>query len=201
MQREVKMADRPFVGVDIFKAYLFERKPLPDRLRKRPRMQRGRHFRLYLEKFKKITQVQRALRYGGKPDQDTLEGSAQLPEGAGQEYQVADAEVAVDSLQDDDHISGIIAGGAYQGNRAPLVIGSHLESWNGGVYLKAVEDTVKEVCGQQDVQCVSFKQLADWLDLQDPKVLDRLRGLDVGQAPKGGWNAYLRGAPATAAKR
>ncbi|UWE13171.1 hypothetical protein NYE86_33860 [Actinacidiphila bryophytorum] len=98
---------------------------------------------------------------------------------------------------------GLIAGfqRAYQGNRAPLVIGSHLESWNGGVYLKAVEDTVKEVCGQQDVQCVSFKQLADWLDLQDPKVLDRLRGLDVGQAPKGGWDAYLRGAPATPAKR
>lgn len=93
---------------------------------------------------------------------------------------------------------GLIAGfdRAYHGNRAPLVIGSHLESWNGGVYLKAVEDTLKEVCGQQDVQCVSFKQLADWLDLQDPKVLDRLRGLDVGQAPKGGWGAYLRGAPA-----
>ncbi|CAG6397931.1 hypothetical protein [Actinacidiphila cocklensis] len=92
---------------------------------------------------------------------------------------------------------GLIAGfdRAYHGNRAPLVIGSHLESWNGGIYLKAVEDTIKEVCGQQDVRCVSFKQLADWLDLQDPKVLDRLRGLDVGQAPKGGWDAYLRGAP------
>ncbi|WUH91863.1 hypothetical protein OG900_18300 [Streptomyces sp. NBC_00433] len=94
---------------------------------------------------------------------------------------------------------GLVAGfdRAYGGNRAPLVIGSHLESWNGGVYLKAVEDTVKEVCGQRDVRCVSFKQLADWLDLQDPKVLDRLRGLDVGQAPKGGWDAYLLGAPTT----
>ncbi|SHN31439.1 polysaccharide deacetylase family protein [Actinacidiphila paucisporea] len=94
---------------------------------------------------------------------------------------------------------GLIAGfdRAYHGNRAPLVVGSHLESWNGGVYLKAVEDTVKEVCGQQDVRCVSFKQLADWLDMQDPAVLDRLRGLDVGQAPKGGWGTYLRGAPAT----
>lgn len=90
---------------------------------------------------------------------------------------------------------GLIAGfdRAYRGNRAPLVIGSHLESWNGGVYLKAVEDTVKEVCGRPDVRCVSFRQLTDWLDLQDAEVLGRLRALDVGQAPKGGWNAYLRG--------
>jgi hypothetical protein len=92
---------------------------------------------------------------------------------------------------------GLIAGfdRAYRGNRAPLVIGSHLQTWNGGIYLQAVEDTVRDVCGQQDVQCVSFAQLADWLDLQDPTVLDRLRALDVGQAPKGGWAGYLRGTP------
>jgi hypothetical protein len=96
---------------------------------------------------------------------------------------------------------GLIAGfeRAYHGNRAPLVIANHFESWNGGVYVKAAEDAVKEVCGQQGVRCVSFKQLADWLDLQDPKVLDRLRRLDVGQAPKGGWDAFLRGTPAAGA--
>ncbi|MFG1805780.1 hypothetical protein [Streptomyces sp. NPDC049040] len=96
---------------------------------------------------------------------------------------------------------GLIAGfdRAYRGNRAPLVIGNHLESWNGGAYMNAVEDTMREVCGQQEVRCVSFKQLADWLDLQDPKVLDRLRGLDVGQAPKGGWKALLQAPPAAPA--
>jgi hypothetical protein len=84
---------------------------------------------------------------------------------------------------------GLIAGfdRAYNGNRAPLFVSSHLESWNGGVYLKAVEDTVREVCGRPDVRCVSYKQLADWLDTQDPQVLASLRALDVGQAPKGGW--------------
>ncbi|WP_240970497.1 polysaccharide deacetylase family protein [Actinacidiphila epipremni] len=94
---------------------------------------------------------------------------------------------------------GLIAGfqRAYDGNRAPLVVAGHLESWNGSAYLKAVEDTVREVCGKPDVRCVSFKQLADWLDLQDPQVLDRLRALDVGAAPKGGWPALMRATPVT----
>ncbi|WP_052397787.1 hypothetical protein [Streptomyces sp. NRRL F-5123] len=94
---------------------------------------------------------------------------------------------------------GLMAGfeRAYQGNRAPLVVASRLESWNGGAYLKAVEDTVRDVCGKPDVRCVSFEQLADWLDAQDPKVLDRLRGLDVGQAPRGGWTALMRPTPSS----
>ncbi|MFI0717466.1 hypothetical protein [Streptomyces sp. NPDC021224] len=96
---------------------------------------------------------------------------------------------------------GLMAGftRAYEGNRAPLVVASHLESWNGGAYLKAVEDTVRDVCGKPDVRCVSFKQLADWLDAQDPKVLERLRGLDVGQAPRGGWPALMRPTPSPSA--
>lgn len=87
---------------------------------------------------------------------------------------------------------------AYRGNRAPLFIGDHFESWNGGVYMKAVEDTIKEVCGQAAVRCVSFKQVADWMDAQDPRVLARLRTLDVGQAPKAGWPSFLGAAPAGA---
>ncbi|MFJ4922410.1 hypothetical protein [Streptomyces sp. NPDC088725] len=79
---------------------------------------------------------------------------------------------------------------AYRGNRAPLIIGNHFESWNGGTYMRAVEDTIKTVCVQQDVRCVSFRQLADWLDAQDPDVLEQLRGLEVGEAPKGGWGAF-----------
>ncbi|MFG2226102.1 hypothetical protein [Streptomyces sp. NPDC048644] len=85
---------------------------------------------------------------------------------------------------------------AYRGNRAPLFIGDHFESWNGGVYMKAVEDTIKTVCPRKEVRCVSFKQLADWLDVQDPEVLDKLRGLDVGQAPRDGWASFTTGSPA-----
>ncbi|MEU2226845.1 hypothetical protein [Streptomyces sp. NPDC018347] len=89
---------------------------------------------------------------------------------------------------------------AYDGNRAPLIIGNHFESWNGGTYMRAVEDVVKQVCGKPEVRCVSFHQLADWLDAQDPKTLERLRTLEVGEAPRQGWVSFLSGRPAPAPK-
>jgi hypothetical protein len=100
----------------------------------------------------------------------------------------------------DQFRDGLLAGfeRAYQGNRAPLIIGNHFESWNGGTYMRAVEETIRAVCTRDDVRCVSFRQLADWLDVQDPQVLDRLRTLKVGQSPKGGWNAFLTEAAAPA---
>jgi len=87
---------------------------------------------------------------------------------------------------------------AYDGNRAPLVIGNHFESWNGGTYMRAVEDVVKEVCTKPEVRCVSFHQLVDWLDAQDPQVLARLRTLEVGEAPQRGWASFLSARPAPA---
>ncbi|GAA2272142.1 hypothetical protein GCM10010145_53540 [Streptomyces ruber] len=87
---------------------------------------------------------------------------------------------------------------AYHGNRAPLIIGNHFESWNGGTYMRAVEETVERVCTQRDVRCVSFRQLADWLDAQDPRILAKLRSLKVGQAPERGWKTFLGGEPAPA---
>lgn len=82
---------------------------------------------------------------------------------------------------------------AYQGNRAPLIIGNHFNEWNGGIYMNAVEDVITEVCPRRDVRCVSFRQLVDWLDAQDYRVLATLRTLDVGQRPPGGWEAFLGG--------
>ncbi|MET8539847.1 hypothetical protein ABZW03_04195 [Kitasatospora sp. NPDC004799] len=69
----------------------------------------------------------------------------------------------------------------YNGSRAPLFIGNHFESWNGGIYMQAIEDVMKNVCKREGVRCVSFRQVADWLDAQDPKVLDKLRQLDPAQ--------------------
>jgi hypothetical protein len=89
---------------------------------------------------------------------------------------------------------------AYDGNRAPLVIGNHFESWNGGTYMRAVEEVVKEVCTKPEVRCVSFRQLVDWLDAQDPRTLARLRSLEVGEAPRQGWASFLSGSPAPAPK-
>lgn len=80
---------------------------------------------------------------------------------------------------------------AYDGNRAPLIIGNHFEQWNGGAYMRAVEDSIKEICPQKQVRCVSFRQLVDWLDAQDPKTLKKLRKLDVGEKPATSWNTYL----------
>ncbi|MDN0198107.1 hypothetical protein [Streptomyces sp. S.PNR 29] len=98
---------------------------------------------------------------------------------------------------------------AYDGNRAPLIIGNHFESWNGGTYMRAVEDVIERVCTKPEVRCVSFRQLADWLDAQDPGTLRKLRTLKVGEAPERGWASFLaarhapapKGAPGTRAAR
>jgi hypothetical protein len=89
---------------------------------------------------------------------------------------------------------------AYDGNRAPLIIGNHFESWNGGTYMRAVEDVVKEACNKPEVRCVSFHELVDWLDAQDPQILEKLRTLNVGEAPKQGWASFLAARPAPAPK-
>ncbi|MGX1884477.1 hypothetical protein [Streptomyces sp. NPDC055287] len=88
---------------------------------------------------------------------------------------------------------------SYNGNRAPLIIGNHFESWNGGTYMRAIEETIKTVCVKQDVRCVSFRQVADWLDAQDPQVLEKMRTLEVGAAPTEGWASFLTAQPAPAA--
>ncbi|MGK5628015.1 hypothetical protein [Streptomyces sp. URMC 123] len=89
---------------------------------------------------------------------------------------------------------------AYRGNRAPLFIGNHFESWNGGTYMRAVEEVIARVCRREEVRCVSFREVADWLDAQDPRTLEKLRTLNVGQAPKEGWRAFLGGGSAKGRK-
>ena len=76
---------------------------------------------------------------------------------------------------------------AYYGNRAPLFIGNHFEQWNGGIYMDAVETSMIEMCSKPEVHCVTFRQLADWLDGQDPALLDRLGTVNVGKV--GDWPA------------
>ncbi|MFE0463327.1 hypothetical protein ACFW1A_29155 [Kitasatospora sp. NPDC058965] len=83
---------------------------------------------------------------------------------------------------------------AYNGNRAPFFVGNHFEQWNGGIYMDAVEAVLKDIAGKPEVQLVSFRQLVEWLELQDESTLRKLRTLNVGQAPAGGWESFL-GAP------
>ncbi|MGW5735091.1 MULTISPECIES: hypothetical protein [Streptomyces] len=80
---------------------------------------------------------------------------------------------------------------AYETNRAPYFIGNHFEEWNGGIYMDAVEEALKAMAGEKDVRLVSFRQFVDWLDVQGPEVLAKLRGLQVGERPAGGWKSFL----------
>ncbi|MET9439789.1 hypothetical protein [Streptomyces sp. NPDC006610] len=78
----------------------------------------------------------------------------------------------------------------YYGSRAPLFIGNHFETWNGGIYMRAVERMIENVCTKKDVKCVSFKELADWMDVQKPETLNRLRTLDPAQSPD--WSTVVQ---------
>ncbi|MFI5689607.1 hypothetical protein [Streptomyces sp. NPDC051636] len=84
---------------------------------------------------------------------------------------------------------------AYETNRAPFFIGNHFEQWNGGIYMDAVEEAFKHIAREKekgaDVRLVSFRQFVDWLDAQKPEVLAKLRTLEVGQRPAGGWKSFL----------
>ncbi|RDG35762.1 polysaccharide deacetylase family protein [Streptomyces corynorhini] len=83
---------------------------------------------------------------------------------------------------------------AYESNRAPFFIGNHFEQWNGGIYMDAVEEALKKIAGKKDVRLVSFRQFTDWLDAQDPAVIEKLRTLSPGQSPDGGWNSFFKAA-------
>ncbi|MFG2131651.1 hypothetical protein ACGFNV_28060 [Streptomyces sp. NPDC048751] len=78
----------------------------------------------------------------------------------------------------------------YYGSRAPLFIGNHFEQWNGGTYMKAVDEVIKNVCTKKDVKCVSFKELSDWMDVQKPATLQALRTLDPAQGPD--WSTLVK---------
>jgi hypothetical protein len=80
---------------------------------------------------------------------------------------------------------------SYTTNRAPLVIGNHFERWNGGIYMDAVADAARAMAQHDNVRFVSFRQLIDWLDAQDPAVLAKLRTLPVGRKPSTDWAGFL----------
>ncbi|MFF2081283.1 hypothetical protein ACFVXG_41755 [Kitasatospora sp. NPDC058162] len=77
----------------------------------------------------------------------------------------------------------------YHGSRAPLVIDTDLAPVH-APQLQTAEATMNTLCHRDGVRCVSFRQLADWLDAQDPAVLDRLRALAPTTAPN--WTAVVR---------
>jgi hypothetical protein len=52
----------------------------------------------------------------------------------------------------------------YSTTKAPVIIGHHFSTWNDGVYWEVMKQFASEVCGQPDVKCVTFSELAHALD-------------------------------------
>ncbi|KAA2263281.1 polysaccharide deacetylase [Solihabitans fulvus] len=70
---------------------------------------------------------------------------------------------------------------AFNGNRAPLVIGNHFNDWNGSAFSNAVEQFMGEACQQRDTVCATYTEVIQWMQLQDPAVLDQLRRMPAAR--------------------
>jgi hypothetical protein len=57
---------------------------------------------------------------------------------------------------------------SYAGDRAPLFIGYHPEMWHHGAYTKALAGFLKETCNKPEVRCVSYGEVAGWLNKDVP---------------------------------
>ncbi len=68
----------------------------------------------------------------------------------------------------------------YYGNRAPVHIGHHFSKWNGGAYWKAMQTFAKRVCGLPEVKCVTYKELATFMEANSSRISD----LQAGNFPK-----------------
>jgi hypothetical protein len=64
---------------------------------------------------------------------------------------------------------------SYRGNRAPLSLGNHFETWESWAYDHALARFLLRACRLPGVRCTSYEQLADWLDSLPPRVLRRYR--------------------------
>ena len=70
---------------------------------------------------------------------------------------------------------------AFHGNRAPLVLGNHFNRWSGGGFADAVALFIAEVCVLPETVCATHSDVDDWIDLQDPEVLEVWRSMPPAQ--------------------
>ena len=69
---------------------------------------------------------------------------------------------------------------SYRGNRAPLSLGNHFETWEGWAYDKALTRFLLRACARPEVRCTTIRTLVRWLDAQPPQ---RLRRDRLGRFP------------------
>jgi guanyl-specific ribonuclease Sa len=83
----------------------------------------------------------------------------------------ADSQQVLDTYKD-------MYNATFNGNRAPLILGNHFNSWNNNAYSDAIGNFVLQTCGQPDTQCVPFQDLIAWMLVQDPTRLAQLQAQD-----------------------
>ena len=94
------------------KTDVFENKTFPNRFGEGNRVRFGNNFGLEVEEIKKILEVKCTFRNRGKTVEDTLHHRPHAQEGPGKKSQVAEAEISLDGLVDDDGIGGVVADAA-----------------------------------------------------------------------------------------
>jgi hypothetical protein len=70
---------------------------------------------------------------------------------------------------------------AFNGNRAPLVIGNHFNEWAAGAFSGAVEQFMGEVCREQETVCATYTEVIQWMQMQDPLVLEQFRRMPAAR--------------------
>jgi hypothetical protein len=63
---------------------------------------------------------------------------------------------------------------SFHGNRAPVILGNHFNDWNHDAYVNALTSFVLDTCSRPETECVPFRDLVAWLDVQTPRTLARL---------------------------
>jgi len=63
---------------------------------------------------------------------------------------------------------------SFAGNRAPVILGNHFNDWNHDAYRNALTAFVLHTCGRPRTECVPFRDLIAWLQVQTPETLARL---------------------------
>jgi len=99
----------------------------------------------------------------------SLNGAKEEPERAGEFTQIV-----VDTYKS-------VHRAALYGNRAPLVIGNHFNEWNGSAFSNAMEEFLGYVCDKPETVCATYTEVIQWMQLQDPAVLDQLRRMPAAR--------------------
>jgi hypothetical protein len=60
--------------------------------------------------------------------------------------------------------------GLYYGNRAPFELANHFVTFSNDAFNVAVEKFLLEVCPKDEVYCVSYRQLSEWLDVHEAAI-------------------------------